>query len=123
MSRSIKKHCGGKICCCSSDKISKQFWHRTARRHVNVQLRTGTVNRNFDDIVFWKKKQEVSDTWSFASDGGSHWQYLDFEHFYCERLNYYYQSSTGPYSRYAPFAKYPNREEVWQEWITEMVGK
>jgi hypothetical protein len=118
MSRSIKKHCGGKICCCLSDKISKQFWHKTARRRVNVQLKVGATTRNFDDIVFWKKKQEVSDNYDFASDGGSHWQYLDFEHYYRDNFKFHYKIRC-----YGIYSSFPTREEAWYEWITEMVGK
>jgi hypothetical protein len=88
-----------------------------------MQLRVVALNQSFDDIIFWKKKQEVSDTWGWASDGGSHWEYLDFEHYYRERIKSYYQSSTGTYSRYRPFAKFPNRAEVWRDWITGMIGK
>ena len=110
MSRSIKKHFGGKIAG-SSDKKDGQSWHRSARREVNVQLKNVETSQNFDEFIFWKKKQEVSDVWGFASDGGSYWQYNDFEHFYQDRIFWYQMRS---YRKNNPI---PTREEVWIKWI------
>ena len=119
MSRSIKKHCGGKICGCS-DKISQQLWHRSARRKVNLQLRDVEVKQNFDEIIFWRKKQEVSDNWGFASDGGSHhWNYYNFAHFYKKYIGDCYHGSRYRKKHY----KIPTRKEVWKNWIKNFVGK
>ncbi len=122
MSRSRKKHCGGKICC-NSDKYSKRRWHKIARRRDNVQTSNAQTEQDIDGAGFWKKKQEITDNWTWQSDGGSHFEYADFEHYYQERLKSYNQSRVGPYGKYLPIEPFPTREAIWQDWIKYQVGK
>jgi hypothetical protein len=56
----------------------------------------------------------VDDLWTAPSDGGSHWMYSGFGHYYFERTHPRWTLGK---------AELFTGEAAWMEWITEMVGK
>jgi hypothetical protein len=114
MSRSYKKHCGSAICS-GADKLWRKQWHSTMRAKerdlLNLQLKYP------DDDFCYPVPREVDDLWSAPSDGGSHWMYLNFGHYFFEQTRQcWYPWSPLP-------ERIPSREEAWRDWLVSMVGK
>jgi hypothetical protein len=115
MSRSHKKHCGLSFVCYRSDKPWRKQWHSAMRARerdlLNLQMKCP------EEDFCYPVPREAGDIYDAPSDGGSCWMYSGFEHDYCERARpRWYWWSLLP-------EKVPSREEVWKEWVTEMVGK
>ena len=115
MSRSHKKHCGSSYVCYSSDKPWRKQWHSSMRAKerdlLNLQL------KHPEEDYCYPIPKEVGDLWNAPSDGGSCWMYSGFEHYYFEQTRQrWYSWSPLP-------EKIPTREEVWKEWVTDLVGK
>lgn len=117
MSRSIKKHFGGKINVDASDVWWKQDWHQKLRRKTK-QILHHQIRRPDEDFMY-PIAREVANLWAAPSDGGAHWQYHDFEHYYREDIDRWYRCRQWQYYSGQPF---PTREEAWKEFI-KMYGK
>jgi hypothetical protein len=112
MSRSNKKHCGSTICS-GSDKPWRKQWHSKMRA---VERDLFILQKKFPENDYcYPIPKEVSDLWDAPSDGGSHWMYSNFEHYYFEQ--------TRPCFHWWGSHEIPKREEAWKEWVKEMVGK
>jgi len=112
MSRSHKKHCGATICS-SNDKPWKKQWH-SAMRAKERDLLQLQIKFPEDDYCY-PIPEEVDDIWAAPSDGGSHWNYSGFEH--------YFHEQTRPRHYWYASHDYPTREEAWREWIKKWIGK
>lgn len=82
MSRSVKKHPGGKYS--DSDKEDKVAAHKKFRRSTKTKLKTPyiidytepdsenlQIEEEYPDLP--EDMREISDVWCFSSDGGSHY--------------------------------------------------
>jgi hypothetical protein len=118
MSRSHKKHCGssvfGGFC---RDKWWRNAWH-SAMRSKERDMLILQMKYPEDDFCY-PIPREVDDIYAAPSDGGSHWSYSGFEHYYFEETHPNY----GYIWRWRIPLDVPTREEAWKKWVTEMIGK
>ena len=70
--------------------------------------------KHLEDNYIYPVPKEVSDLWNAPSDGGSHWMYSGFEHYYFEETHHCW-----PWS----IEKIITRTTAWKGWITKWVGK
>ena len=113
MSRSHKKHCGGTICS-GMDKPWKKQWHSTMRAKERDLLRLQIMYP--EDDYCYPIPREVDSIWAAPSDGGSHWMYSGFEH-------YYHEQTRPCWYWWGGGREIPTREEAWKTWIKDTIGK
>lgn len=112
MSRSRKKHYGSTFAS-GSDKPWRKQWHSAMRAKERDLLISQMKNPEVDFI--FPVPNEVGNLWTAPSDGGSHWMYHDFNH-------YYYNSLHPRWIRSWMKEEIPTREEVWKDWV-KFIGK
>jgi len=95
MSRSVKKHVGGKILGPISEKEWKRIWHGSFRAKVRDLLIFQT--KFLEEDLVYPHINEVGDLWLAPSDGGSHWwKEQDFtKYLECEMRDDMYRQLRG----------------------------
>ncbi|MCL2244284.1 MAG: hypothetical protein FWC03_07425 [Treponema sp.] len=112
MSRSYKKHCGY-IICSGMDKLWKKQWHSAMR--VKERDLLNQQKKFPEDDYCYPYPREIDDLWCAPSDGGSHWMYSGFNHYFFEQ--------THPLLYWWGSSEIPTRDEAWKEWKKDMIGK
>lgn len=112
MSRSYKKHCGSSFICYRSDKPWRKEWHSVMRTMERDMLR---VQLHYPEKDYcYPVPREAGNIYDAPSDGGSHWMYSGFEHYYFEE--------THPLWSWVK-TETLDRAAAWKVWITKWVGK
>ena len=112
MSRSYKKHYSSTFACYFSDKPWRKQWHSIMRARERDLFRLQLTYP--EDDYCYPIPREADNIYNAPSDGGSHWRYSDFEHFFFEITHAHWRWTT---------AEILPREEAWKEWITKYMGK
>jgi hypothetical protein len=69
-----------------------------------------------DEDYCYPIPKEAGNLWNAPSDGGSHWNYYNFEH-------YYFEETQSRFCWWGLKRDIPTREEAWKTWIKVFVGK
>jgi len=113
MSRSFKKRLGGKLCG-GNDKPYATLMHRAFRHKVKQIL--GLCEKFPEKDFVFPLFDEIANLWAYPSDGGSHWEHYNFEHYYQAHVIRWYQ-----WQQFFPDCKdpFPTKEEVWKKFVKD----